>query len=337
VRRVTALALVARAVACLPWSWLRVAGAMLGLLAGSLLRIRRAHVETAMRRAEVNDVPAEARAMYASLGTAIFEFLWLAGRGAPPSDKIVVGEGARAVLAEHGRASSRDPRRPGIVVATAHTGNWDFVACALGRDHIDLSVVTKRLSAPALDDFWQARRASFGVELLHGAGVFGRAVDAVERGRAVAMLIDQAPERRTAVTDLPFLGQGARCDTTAALLAARSGVPLVLALGRRLRDGRHHVDVPLVLEPPPRATQQWVETATRELNAALERFVREEPSQWLWMHRRWKTRAQLHLSHRSAPEAMMARDDEHADAGGGSKRLLGGSGRDLARVSARGE
>src|SRR5262245_18082652 len=113
---------------------------MLGLLAGAVVHIRRAHVEAAMRRAGEIDVPAQSRAMYASLGTAIFEFLWLVGRGAPPEEALVFGEGARAVLAEHGRARRCDSGGPGIVIATAHTGNWDFLACALGRDHIDLSV-----------------------------------------------------------------------------------------------------------------------------------------------------------------------------------------------------
>ena len=241
-----------------------------------------------MRRAGLTGVPGLARAMYASLGTAVFEFLWLAGRGTPRASALVLGERARAVLAEHGRAAPRGTGTRGLVVATAHTGNWDFVACALSRDHLDLSVVTKRLSAPWLDRFWQERRASFGVELLHGAGVFGRAVEGVQRGRAVALLIDQVPERRSAVTEFSFLGQRARCDTTAALLAARTGAPLVLALGRRLPGGRHGVDVPLILHPPLRASRRWVEDATRALNLELERFVLEHPTQWLWMHRRWK-------------------------------------------------
>jgi lauroyl/myristoyl acyltransferase len=181
-------------------------GALLGFLAGSLLRIRRTHVEASMRGAGVTLVPVRARAMYASLGTAVFEFLWLVGRRAPPSAALILGEGGRAVLAEHGRAARRATPRGapacGVVVATAHTGNWDFLACALARDHLDLSVVTKRLSSPRLDRFWQERRASFGVELLHGEGAFGRAAEAVGRGRAVAVLIDQVPQRRSAVTEI---------------------------------------------------------------------------------------------------------------------------------------
>jgi Kdo2-lipid IVA lauroyltransferase/acyltransferase len=289
-----ALKILACAVACLPWRWLRLAGGALGLLAGSVVRVRRAHVENAMRRTGLTEVPVVARAMYASLGTAIFEFLWLVGKRTAPRRALLLSERAQAVLASHGR-ESRTARSPGLVVATAHTGNWDFVACALARDHIDLTVVTKRLSAPTLDAFWQERRRSFGVELLHGAGVFGRAIEAIGRGRAVAVLIDQVPERRSAMMEISFLGQSARCDTTPALLAARTGAPLVLALSRRLHDGTHWIDVPLTLEPPPRASRLWIEEATRALNGALERFVLEHPSQWLWMHRRWKTSVELGL------------------------------------------
>jgi Kdo2-lipid IVA lauroyltransferase/acyltransferase len=241
-----------------------------------------------MRRAGLVDVPALARAMYASLGTSIFEFLWIAGKRATPPSALVFSERARAVLADHGRAAGPFARTRGLVVATAHTGNWDFVGCALAREHLDFTVVTKRLSSRWLDRFWQERRTSFGLELVEGPRAFARTVDAVNRGRAVGMIIDQVPERRSAVTELAFLGASARCDTTPALLSARTGAPLVLALTRRLPDGKHWIDVPLRLEPPSRASRLWIEEATRALNGELERFVREHPSQWLWMHRRWK-------------------------------------------------
>jgi Kdo2-lipid IVA lauroyltransferase/acyltransferase len=268
-------------------------GMALGLLAGCAFRIRRAHVEAAMRRAGFTKVPTLARAMYASLGTSIFEFLWLVGRRAPPPGVLLLSGRAREVLTDHGR-SSVSPAR-GLVVATAHTGNWDLVGCVLAREYIDLTVVTKRLSSPWLDCFWQEQRASFGVELVNGPGAFARGTDALGRGRAVGVMIDQAPERRSAVVELAFLGCSARCDTTAALLSARTGAPLVLVLGRRLPDGRHWIDVPLRLEPPARASRLWIEEATRALNLALERFILEHPSQWLWMHRRWKGAAELGL------------------------------------------
>lgn len=102
------------------------------------------------------------------------------------------------------------------------------------------------------------------------------------------MLVDQAPERSSACVPSRFLGEAANCDLVPAMLAARARVPLVLALGHRNADGTHEVDVPLVLEPPEKPSRAWIEQATLEFTEALEMFVREHPSQWLWLHRRWK-------------------------------------------------
>ncbi|HEX9294752.1 MAG TPA: lysophospholipid acyltransferase family protein [Polyangiaceae bacterium] len=274
-----ALVLLARAVALLPWSWLRRLGAVVGAWAGSFLRIRRRHVESSMRMAGIADPPARARAMYASLGTSLLEFLWVAGRAAPPRSRVGLTPRAAAVLQRH---------RDRMIVATAHTGNWDLVACAAAREHVALTIVTKRLAVRWLDEFWQRVRAAQNIELLSGDALFSRAAGALARGRAVALLIDQAPERSSAVIEASFMGQRARCDLMPALLAARTRAPLVLALGRRLADGSHEIDIPLVLEPPQTPSRDWIETTTRELTSALEDFVRIHPAQWLWLHRRWK-------------------------------------------------
>jgi KDO2-lipid IV(A) lauroyltransferase len=272
-----AVALLSRAIGLLPWRWLRFPGAWLGALVGSLFRIRRHHVEHAMERAGIEDAPGFARRMYASLGIALFEFLWMIGRRSSPAFAVRLTGRAERALA-----------RAGAVIATAHTGNWDLVACTAARKDVPLTVVTKRLRVGWLDRIWQGERSSRGVELLDGEGVFGRALCSIRRGRSVAILIDQAPERTSAVVEAPFLGEVARCDMSAALLAARARTSLVLALGHRLSDGVYEVDVPLVLEPPARATRSWAEQATRLLNTELEAFVRAYPAQWLWLHRRWK-------------------------------------------------
>jgi KDO2-lipid IV(A) lauroyltransferase len=276
----TALRSLCRAVGWLPWRWLRWPGGALGLLVGSILRVRRRHVELAMARAGISSVPRTARGMYASLGTALLEFLWMVGRGTTPAFAVRLTDRARAAI--------RRPDGRGIVIATAHTGNWDLVACTCAQGELSLSVVTKRLSVGWLDRIWQDERAARGIELLHGEGVFAAALVAVARGRAVAVLVDQAPERASAVVETSFLGEKARCDAMPALLAARGGAPLVLALGRRGADGVYEVDVPLVLEPPEHARGAWVADATRAINQRVESFVFAHPDQWLWLHRRWK-------------------------------------------------
>jgi KDO2-lipid IV(A) lauroyltransferase len=256
-------------------------GWVVGILAGSILRIRREHVESSMERAGI--ARSEAGGMYASLGTALFEFLWMAGRPRGAfAGRVRFTERARQAIAES-RASGR-----GLIMATAHTGNWDLSACAAARDLVPLTVVTKRLHAERLDDFWQGERRAQGIELIDGEGIVARATDAVERGRGVALIVDQAPERAGHELEIPFLGAKARCDRTAAVLAMRARVPLVLALGRRLADGSHLVDFPVVRRPPVRSSNAWVDEVTASLQAELDTFVRAHPSQWLWLHRRWK-------------------------------------------------
>src|SRR5207253_5203365 len=82
--------------ALLPWRGLRTLGALLGFVAGTVLRIRRAHVEAAMRAAGVASPRAEARAMYRSLGSSAAELLWLAARGDEALRHVRIDPASRA-------------------------------------------------------------------------------------------------------------------------------------------------------------------------------------------------------------------------------------------------
>jgi KDO2-lipid IV(A) lauroyltransferase len=62
----------------------------------------------------------------------------------------------------------------------------------------------------------------------------------------------------------------------------------VVAAARREPGGDHILHVLAVFEPPMRPGREWIDAATVGATRALDRFVREYPSQWLWMHRRWK-------------------------------------------------
>jgi len=285
--------LVARLVGLLPYSALRSFGAALGALVGGLVRVRRRHVESAMQRAGVLSPRRAAAAMYGSLGAGLFELLWTAGRPAEPLASRLVVSPRAADLFERALARGR-----GVVVATAHTGNWDLAACAAaawlstragpsGRAPA-LHVITKRLSWRALDRTWQTLRAERGVLLVDARGASSRVREALARGDVVAMMIDQAPERAAGVAELPFLGAPAWCDLAPVLLAARARAPVVVAFGRRRDDGLHELDAFDLIEPEALASRNDVVTVAARITDALASFVLTHPSQWLWLHRRWK-------------------------------------------------
>jgi KDO2-lipid IV(A) lauroyltransferase len=175
----------------------------------------------------------------------------------------------------------------GAVVATAHTGNWDLVACAVAQ-RAPLTVVTKRLHVRTLDAIWQGARRARGVRLVQVGDAAKEARAALRRGELVAMLVDQAPERVRGAVQTMFLGAPAWVDLAPALCAVRARVPLVVAFPRRLGDGSHTIDVEAVLAPPARPSRAWAIDAMVEATRLLEAFVRRHPEQWLWMHRRWK-------------------------------------------------
>jgi KDO2-lipid IV(A) lauroyltransferase len=234
-----------------------------------------------MRRAGVVDPPGAAAAMYRALGTSALELLWLSR--SPRDIRPLTGfdgdaEARYAELRRRGR---------GMVLAASHTGNWDLAACAVAQRLGPLSVVTKRLSVTSVDALWQRTRAGYGVRLVEARGAFAMARDALAAGAAVAMMIDQVPAHERHGTRVPFLGEEAWVDRAPATVAARFGVPLVVTASRRDDGGVQRLSILDVLEPPPRAGAAWIDEASSRATVALERFVVQHPSEWLWMHRRW--------------------------------------------------
>jgi KDO2-lipid IV(A) lauroyltransferase len=268
----------------LPWRSVETIGAAIGWIAGSVLRIRRAHVETSMLAAGFERTPPQARAVYRALGISAAELLWLAApcnaSRPPPASIDPASAGAWRRALSQGR---------GVVIAASHTGNWDLAACAIA-EQVELLVVTKRLRVQALDRFWRGTRLARGVKLVGARGALRRAREVLRRRGAVAMVIDQVPDRRRHAIDVPFLGRRALVDKSPAALAAARRAPLVVAACRRDERGQHVLHVLSVQIPPevPAERRAWVREATVAATRALDAFVRTYPDQWLWLHRRWK-------------------------------------------------
>jgi len=269
----------AKLVAFVPLRDLPLLGAPLAWLAGGVLRIRRSQVEAAMRLAGVPE--AAAAGMYRSLATGVMELLWLAGapRGSL-AQWVTIDPASRGRLDEALR-----PGR-GAVIGASHTGNWELTACAMAR-FTRLSVLVKRVSVGAFDRFMRRVRTGYGVGLLEGRGALSRACRELEVGRAVALLIDQVPEREEHGDRVPFLGAGALVDRAPATLAAALGVPFIVTASLREADGRHALYVLSVKLPPARGRRAWAGQAMREATEELAAFVMAHPDQWLWLHRRW--------------------------------------------------
>lgn len=281
------LHIVAWLVSRLPLGVARSLGRALGVIWFRVVPIRRATVIDALERRLGLDREKSwrvASALYRGLGVAAMELLWLR---ADRADRL--GEIVRVENVE--RFDRALARGHGVIVVTAHYGNWDAMACSQARRAGVLHVVTKRLSMKAIDRFWQAHRGRFGVRLHDEVGSVRAVLGALRRNETVALVVDQDTPPSRGGAFVPFLGCPCATTTAPALLAARTKAALVPVRCDRDSDGTLRVVVEDEIDPvrDSRGKVDVVATTAR-INAEVERWVRARPELWLWLHRRWKTR-----------------------------------------------
>jgi KDO2-lipid IV(A) lauroyltransferase len=185
---------------------------------------------------------------------------------------------------EHLEAAAAQGR--GVLVLTAHYGNWELLAAAHGLSGLPLSIVVRPLDHPLLDDLADRFRRRSGAELIVKRQAVRDVLGALRRRRMVGILLDQNATRAEGVF-VPFFGVPASTSKGLALLALRTGAPVVPIFLRREPGGRHCIEVGPALTPPP---DRQIETYTAAFNRVLEAAIRRAPEQWLWMHDRWRTR-----------------------------------------------
>lgn len=188
---------------------------------------------------------------------------------------------------EHIQQAKR--RGKGIIYITAHLGSWELLPLAVGLMGEPLSAVTRPLDNPYLDRAINRLRTAWGTRVLAKKQVMPVLVRALLRGESVAILMDQNTTWKEGVF-VDFFGMQACTTLAPALLALRTDASVLPAAIIRCGRDRHTVlvekEIPLIRTGRLKAD---VIANTASFTKAIEAFVRREPSQWLWLHRRWKT------------------------------------------------
>ena len=171
-----------------------------------------------------------------------------------------------------------------LILATGHIGNWELFGQTLGVRGFPLSAVARELYLPSLNAYLVASRsrARF-TTILRTSPDSGRLLlKAVKDKHVLAMLIDQ--DTRVEAVFVPFFGHPAATPVGAARLALRKHLPVCVGTIHRTRSGRHRV----VFIPIDSSGLDEVRL-TALLTAELEKAIRAHPTQWVWVHRRWRT------------------------------------------------
>jgi KDO2-lipid IV(A) lauroyltransferase len=179
----------------------------------------------------------------------------------------------------------------GIVVLSAHFGNFELLATAhaLHGHHITLVHHTQRFLAGDALMTWVRERA--GVDVVRKRTAVRAVLKALGDGQLVGVPFDQNAKRGEAVF-VPFFGEPAATSRTLARLVQKSHAMVVPVFIVRAPDNRHHriVIQDLITLQESADVEADVEENTRRFLRAIEDMVRRYPEQFLWQHRRYRTR-----------------------------------------------
>jgi KDO2-lipid IV(A) lauroyltransferase len=201
----------------------------------------------------------------------------------PEITKANVAEWIRYEGFEHYERAKE--RGKGVLFATAHLGNWELSAFAHALLTEPMNVVVRPLDNPVIDKIVERRRALSGNILLSKRDFARSIFHSLRANEPVGILVDQNSSAENGAF-VPFFGVPACASLTFAKLAARSGAAVIPGFAIWNERERRYV---LRFYPEVEIAGDAIED-TRRIQSAIEAAIRETPDQWLWIHRRWKTR-----------------------------------------------
>jgi Kdo2-lipid IVA lauroyltransferase/acyltransferase len=268
----------------LQWSPLpvayRLARFYTGLLDLALPRLRRAaerNLQLALPELDSDQRRTIIQGVFRSIARLLVTFANFPAIGPANLERWIRAEGY-----EHYEAALRAGK--GVLFATAHLGNWELSAYAHAHLAGSMNIVVRPLDNPLIDTMIERRRALSGNRVLWRNSA--RAIlKALARNEAVGILVDQNAASDASVF-VDFFGVPAAAATGLAKIAAHSGAPVIpgFALWSE-RECRYVLRFYPALPMTGDAARD-----TQTLQSHLETVIRAYPDQWLWIHRRWKTR-----------------------------------------------
>ncbi len=176
-------------------------------------------------------------------------------------------------------------RGRGVLVATAHLGNWELSAFTHALMTGPMHMVVRPLDNPRVDALVERYRTLSGNRVIRKKEAAREILTALKSGEAVGILIDQNVMPSEGVF-IDFFGRKACAGAAFVKFAHHSRAPVVPGFALWHDKERRYV---LHFYPEIPMTGD-VQQDTQRVHSFLESVIREYPDQWLWIHRRWKTR-----------------------------------------------
>ncbi len=271
----------------LPVFFTKLLAKLFGALAYKLaLRHRKTARENLDRAFKDELTPGEkdriVRKVFENLAGMLFEFMripWLAPSDVERLYEVEGIDNLKGALA----------KKKGVMILTAHFGNWEMLAAFFGLSGNTMDVVARDLDNPAVDEFVKWVRTRSGTRVVSKNRAMRRLLRSLSGNGIIGILLDQNVASNEGVF-VDFFGTPACTNKGPALIVAASGAAIVPAFIAK-EDGRHRLV--FLPEVAPACTGDKAKDAletTARCTKIIEDMIRKRPDQWFWVHRRWKTR-----------------------------------------------
>jgi Kdo2-lipid IVA lauroyltransferase/acyltransferase len=272
----------------LPRRVARAVGAAIGAIAfralGRLRGVGLRNLELAFPNRTPGDREAILRSEYRNLGFLLAEFCKMPDYTANAASCFIRYEGLENYLAARERGK-------GVLVLTGHLGAWELSSFYHSLMGMPMGMVIRRLDNPLVDAFVNRIRCLHGNRVIHKDDFARGLIASMRAGETVGILMDtnMTPPQGVFV---PFFGVLACTASGMARIAAKTEAAVVPGFLLWEESEQKYVlhfgeELPVIRTGD---AEQDALANTASFTAAIEGYIRQYPEQWLWLHRRWKTR-----------------------------------------------
>ncbi len=176
-------------------------------------------------------------------------------------------------------------KRPTVFI-TAHVGAWQVAPLVTRQFGFNVCAIYAPESNPIMLELMLGLRKSFGETLIAADAGPRPLIKELNTGHSIIMAMDTRPDTGKLI---PFFGQDALTNTSAAGLALRTGAALVVSRAERLPDTRYRITVydPLISPIPEAPVKEQAVALTEIVHRYFEEWITEYPEQWVCLKRRW--------------------------------------------------
>jgi KDO2-lipid IV(A) lauroyltransferase len=224
-----------------------------------------------------------ARSVWSHFGGVMFDLVRILAKGPGVVDPLASIEGG-----ERAKRAHQSPH--GVVLITGHFGNWETHGIVHAKHFGSIGVVARPLDNPTLDHAMTALRESAGNEVIEKEHAMIRSMRRLKAAQGVAFVVDQNVQEKEGIF-VTFFGRPACTTPFAAKLAIKTGALVLPCRAIMTPDFRYRVVYDEPIDPKAFGTgNDAVVALTQAMMNTTESWIRENPEQWLWMHRRWHTK-----------------------------------------------